>query len=84
MVNTFSAISPNKSVFKTNYLKNPFHLFAVSMSFIFIFVLIYTPFLQDVIGTIALSLKDWILILLFSFVPLFYQEIRKILLKGMH
>ena len=84
MVNTFSAISPNKSVFKTNYLKNPFHLFAVSMSFIFIFVLIYTPFLQDVIGTVALSLKDWILILLFSFVPLFYQEIRKILLKGIH
>ena len=84
MVNTFSAISPNKSVFKTNYLKNPFHLFAVSMSFVFIFVLIYTPFLQDVIGTVSLSLKDWCLILVFSFVPLVYQEIKKFLWKSMH
>lgn len=77
MVNTFSAISPNKSVFKTNYLKNPFHLFAVFMSFVFVFILIYVPFFQTYIGTEPLTLKDWWIILCFSFIPLIYQEIMK-------
>ncbi|PZM85047.1 hypothetical protein DLH72_02325 [Candidatus Gracilibacteria bacterium] len=84
MINTFSAISPNKSVFKTNYLKNPFHLFAVFMSFVFIFILIYTPFFQKYIGTESLTIKDWLLIISFSFIPLVYQEIRKALGKNMH
>jgi HAD ATPase, P-type, family IC len=59
MINTFSAISPNKSVFKTNYLKNPFHLFAVTTSFAFILVLIYVPFFQEYMKTEPLTLKDW-------------------------
>lgn len=84
MINTFSAISPNKSVFKTNYLKNPFHLFAVFMSFVFIFILIYTPFFQKYIWTESLTIKDWLLIISFSFIPLVYQEIRKALWKNMH
>jgi hypothetical protein len=59
MINTFSAISPNKSVFKTNYFKNPFHLFAVTTSFVFILILIYVPFFQEYVKTEPLTLKDW-------------------------
>lgn len=84
MINTFSAISPNKSVFKTNYLKNPFHLFAVAVSFVFIFILIYVPFFQTYIGTEPLKTKDWLIIILFSLIPLFYQEIKKYFSKGIH
>lgn len=84
MVNTFSAISPNKSVSKTNYLKNTFHLFAVLVSFVFIFVIIYVPFFQQVMWTVSLTTKDWAIIWAFSLVPLVYQEIRKLLWKSMH
>lgn len=84
MINTFSAISPDKSIFKTNYLKNTFHLFAVFMSFVFIFILIYVPFFQTYIWTQALNLKDWGIILIFSFIPMIYQEIKKAMWKSMH
>ena len=84
MINTFSAISPNKSVFKTNYFKNPFHLFAVTTSFVFILILIYVPFFQEYVKTEPLTLKDWWIILIFSFIPMVYQEIKKALWKSMH
>ncbi|MBB1565044.1 cation-transporting P-type ATPase [Candidatus Gracilibacteria bacterium] len=84
MINTFSAISPNKSVFKTNYFKNPFHLFAVTTSFVFILILIYVPFFQEYVKTEPLTLKDWGIILIFSFIPMVYQEIKKALGKSMH
>lgn len=78
MVNTFSAISPTKSIFKTNYLKNKFHLLAVLSSIMMVLAIIYVPFLNDVLKTTPLSLKDLWVILIFSFIPTIFMEIKKV------
>lgn len=78
MVNTFSAISPDKSVFRTNYLKNPYHLWAVASSIIFVLCIVYIPFLQDVLKTAPLTLSDWWTIIGMSLIPMCIMEIRKI------
>lgn len=77
MVNTFSAIAPDESIFKTNYLKNPYHLGAVVISVVFVLCIVYVPFLQGVLKTAPLTLSDWALIITMSIIPMTIMEIRK-------
>ena len=81
MVNTFSAIAPQHSVFRTNYLANPYHLGAVALSILLVLGIIYIPFFNSVLTTAPLTLMDWGIILLFSCVPLFFMEMRKVFMK---
>ena len=59
MVNTFSANEPKKSIFHTNYLANPYHLGAVTLSVLLVLAIVYIPFLNDILKTVPLSLFDW-------------------------
>lgn len=77
MVNTFSAIAPTRSVFDTNYLANPYHLWAVLFSVLLVLAIVYIPFLNSVLGTEPLGYQDWGIILLFSLVPMAIMELRK-------
>jgi magnesium-transporting ATPase (P-type) len=77
MVNTFSAIAPNESVFKTNYFRNLYHLGAVTISILFVLCIVYIPFLQEVLKTAPLTLNDWGLIITMSIIPMIIMEIRK-------
>lgn len=77
MVNTFSAIAPEESVFKTNYLRNPYHLGAVAISVCFVLCIVYIPFLNDILKTAPLSLVDWAMIIGMSLIPMTIMEIRK-------
>ena len=81
MVNTFSAIAPTRSIFQTNYLANLYHLGAVILSVLLVLAIVYIPFLNTVLGTAPLSGLDWIVILLFSLVPMTFMELRKKFLK---
>lgn len=81
MVNTFSAIAPTRSVFETNYLANPYHLWAVVFSVFLVLAIVYIPFLNTVLGTEPLGYKDWIIILLFSLIPMTFMELRKKFMK---
>jgi Ca2+-transporting ATPase len=77
MVNTFSAIAPTRSIFETNYLANPYHLWAVLLSVLLVLAIVYIPFMNSVLGTEPLGYKDWLIILLFSLVPMTFMELRK-------
>jgi len=77
MVNTFSAIAPTRSIFETNYLANPYHLWAVLLSVLLVLAIVYIPFLNSVLGTEPLGYKDWGIILLFSLIPMSIMELRK-------
>lgn len=81
MVNTFSAIAPEESVFKTNYLRNPFHLAAVASSVLFVLCIVYIPFLNTVLKTAPLTLTDWGQVIGFSIIPMVIMEIRKAVRK---
>lgn len=78
MVNTFSAISPKVSIFKTNYLKNKFHLLAVLSSVIMVLLFVYVPFFNEILGTTPLTWKDLLIISFFCFVPTIFMETKKI------
>lgn len=81
MVNTFSAIAPTRSIFETNYLANPYHLGAVTLSVFLVLAIVYIPFLNTVLGTEPLGYLDWGIIILFSLVPMAIMELRKKFMK---
>ena len=77
MVNTFSAIAPETSVFRTNYLRNPYHLGAVGLSVLFVLAIVYIPWVNTVLKTTPLSSFDWMIIFIASFIPMTLMELRK-------
>ena len=77
MVNTFSAIAPETSVFRTNYLRNPYHLGAVALSVLFVLAIVYIPWVNTILKTTPLSSFDWMIILIASFIPMTLIELRK-------
>ena len=82
MVNTFSAIAPQRSIFQTNYLNNLYHLWAVAISILLVLAIVYIPFLNTVLETVPLTLVDWLMILGFSCIPMILMELRKKYIKG--
>lgn len=81
MVNTFSAIAPRQSIFKTNYLANPYHLGAVGISVLLVLAIVYIPVLNTLFKTTPLTLVDWGNVALFSVIPMVIMETRKLVAK---
>jgi Ca2+-transporting ATPase len=77
LVNAFSARSEKQSLFKQNLLSNHFLVLAVITSILLVMVMIYIPFLNTALGTTPLNRSDWIAIMIASFAPLVFLEIRK-------
>ena len=62
----FNSRSETKSIFRNNPLTNPQLIGAVLLSLVLQLAVIYVPFMQNIFGTVALSLNDWGMILGFS------------------
>lgn len=62
----FNARSEKKSIFRNNPLTNKMLLIAVLFSFILQLLVVYLPPLQSVFGTVALTLSDWLIVVVFS------------------
>jgi len=58
--------SEKKSVFSNNPLTNKKLILSIFVSFLIQFFVIYTPFLQNLLGTVPLNIFDWMKILIFS------------------
>jgi Ca2+-transporting ATPase len=67
----FNCRSEKHSVFRTGIGGNKKLLLAVSISFLLQLLVIYIPFFQAIFKTVPLSLRDWMIILLFSSSALF-------------
>ncbi|HEY3297048.1 MAG TPA: HAD-IC family P-type ATPase [Armatimonadota bacterium] len=79
LFNTFNARSSVHSIFKVGFLTNRYVLLGVGASFLLQIAVTHVPFLQSAFKTTALSMREWVLILLVSSSVLIVEEIRKLL-----
>ncbi len=78
MVNAFNARSEIYSVFR---LKTNYYLWgAVTVSFTLVLGFINIPIIQDLIGSISLSIKELIILFIISLIVVFIEEIRKLMI----
>ncbi len=82
--NAFNARSLTKSVFQQNPMQNPNIIWANLLSIIICIGVVYIPFLQTYLKTTALELADWGLIIGAALIPLFIEEIRKLIVRISH
>lgn len=82
MVNAFNARSETRSIFSIGFFSNLWLLSAIILSVAMLILLTEIPFLQTILRTTHISLKEWGMILLASFCILAVEEIRKIISKN--
>ena len=81
LVHIFMAMSSRSetdSVFSRNFLRGGKFFMRMGISLIFIFIAAEFPFLQERLGTMGLSLNQWMLALLLAAVTLVVMEILKL------
>lgn len=76
--NAWNCRSETKSIFQSGLFSNYWLIIATSGVFLLQILLIYTPFMHSIFGTVPLRLADWILICSLSFLLLVIEELRKI------
>jgi Ca2+-transporting ATPase len=77
LAHTFNARSENKSIFKIGVFSNKYLVGAVFLSVILQMLVVYTPLLQPLFGTVSLEISDWILILILSSAVILFAELKK-------
>lgn len=82
LFHTFNARSLHSTSFNKNFFKNPYIFLAVGVSFICTLIAVYLPQAQTIMGTTALYLKDWIIILLVSSTVLGISELIKLMIRS--
>lgn len=81
MMNVFNCRSKRESLFSIGFFSNKLLLLAVFFSVFLQVLVVYAPFMQDIFSTVALTVKDWVVILLVSSTILIYGEISKAALR---
>ncbi|MCW4019421.1 MAG: HAD-IC family P-type ATPase [Candidatus Bathyarchaeota archaeon] len=76
--NALNCRSRTKSVFKIGFFKNKYLLAAIVTSVALQVLATYLPFFQTALGTVALTIWDWISVILVTSTILIAEEIRKI------
>jgi len=78
MGNAFNCRTNRTSLFKLGVKTNKWILLGVVSQLVILVILIYTPLLQPIFGTVSLGVRDWIFLLLFMVVVVFAEEVRKL------
>ena len=73
--------STKKSIFSVGLFTNRYLIASIVFGILIQFAVITIPFLAGVFKVYALTLNDWILVILISLVPLVINEILKIFLR---
>ena len=73
--------STKKSIFSVGLFTNKYLIASIAFGILIQFAVITIPFLAGVFKVYALTLNDWILVILISLVPLLINEILKIFLR---
>lgn len=81
MVNAFNSRSYNKPVSSLGWFTNPALIVAVVFSIVLQIVVVHLPVGQHLLGTVALTLKEWIVVAVVSLTVLVFEEFRKSRLK---
>jgi Ca2+-transporting ATPase len=78
LFNAFNQRSENRSLFTVGPFRNKWLLLAVGLSVALQASVMYVPFLRELFGTVALSLKDWFIVAGVSASVLVFGEVVKL------
>jgi len=81
LLHALNAKSWDESLFSRKLFSNWSVLIGITLSFLATLAVIYIPFMQDIFGTVALSMKEWSIIALVAFSVIFWVEIQKTLIQ---
>lgn len=81
LVNVVNCRSDTQSVFKLGFFSNPWIWLSIILGVGLQLILIYVPFFEQIFETVALNIKDWIIIITGSLSILVYDEIRKAIIR---
>ncbi|MBN1762358.1 MAG: cation-transporting P-type ATPase [Methanomicrobia archaeon] len=84
MANGLTCRSAKESLFKIGLLTNKYLLLGIALEILLVLAIIYTPPLQHIIGTTALTLGDWLILLPFAVLLFSADEIRKLMVRTIH
>ncbi|MCL5876547.1 MAG: cation-transporting P-type ATPase [Candidatus Bathyarchaeota archaeon] len=76
--NVLASRTSKQSMFKTNITHNKWIIWGIIAQLSILAVIIYVPLLQQVFGTTALGLTDWLYLLTLPIVVIIAEEIRKL------
>ncbi|WP_308533687.1 calcium-translocating P-type ATPase, SERCA-type [uncultured Peptoniphilus sp.] len=79
LLRSFSARSIDKTIFKTGIFSNKLLLLGVGASFILTLLVLYVPFLEEAFHLVDLDLREWIVVICASSMPLILGEVQKII-----
>jgi len=79
--NLFAHRTERVSAFRVSWLRNRLAWLGIATELLFIALIIYVPFLQNLIGTAAFPLENWLFLLAWSPALLLVDEVRKALLR---
>ncbi|MGL5615370.1 MAG: calcium-translocating P-type ATPase, PMCA-type [Sarcina sp.] len=81
LFHVFECRSERHSIFEIKLFTNPYLVGAVLVSILMLVSIIYIPFLASIFHTVALGLKDWLIVIFFSAIIAFINSIY-LLIKG--
>ncbi len=82
LFHTFNARRLHTTIFDKGFFSNVYIFLAVGVSFVLMFLTIYTPFGQEIFETEALELFDWIVIFVISSLVIVFSEIVKLSVRS--
>lgn len=77
-LNAWNCRSESKSIFQSNFFSNKFLLGATAIIVILQLFVVYHPFMNKILKTTPLSLKEWGAIILIAFSVIAVEELRKL------
>jgi len=81
LVRAYTARSERASLFRLGVFSNKFMQYAVLVSFVLLFSVVYIPFFQSVFNTVALGVEEWTIVLPLLLVPGIAAEITKAVVR---
>ncbi|CAF9915807.1 hypothetical protein IMSHALPRED_002705 [Imshaugia aleurites] len=77
MLNAMNALSSSESLLTLPLWDNMILVYAITLSMVLHFALLYTPFLQTLFSIVPLNWNEWQAVLLISIPVIFIDEILK-------
>ncbi len=79
--NVLACRTSKQSIFRTSLAKNKWIMWGIIAQFSILAVLVYVPLMQNIFGTTALGITDWIYLISLALIVVFAEEIRKFLTR---
>lgn len=81
LLRAYSSRSEKHTIFEIGIFSNKTLTYSTLFAFGLLLIVIYVPFLQPIFQTYPLGLRDWGIVLLYSFIPLVVGEVYKLIIR---